>query len=60
DPTGAWEDSDDEKVCVSLQSKNILKKLRKDEDEDVISGDQYEKRLRQQFEKLYPTPNWAT
>ncbi|CAG8446673.1 5690_t:CDS:2 [Cetraspora pellucida] len=60
DPTGAWEDSDDEKVCVSLQSKSMLKKLRKNEDEDVISGDQYEKRLRQQFEKLYPTPNWAT
>ncbi|CAG8474312.1 12784_t:CDS:2 [Dentiscutata erythropus] len=58
--TGAWQDSDDEKVCVSLQSKSMLKKLRKNEDEDVISGDKYEKRLRQQFEKLYPTPNWAT
>ncbi|CAG8839812.1 15320_t:CDS:2, partial [Gigaspora margarita] len=36
---GAWQDSDDEKVCVSLQSEFML---------------------RQQSEKLYQTPNWAT
>ncbi|CAG8508245.1 38170_t:CDS:2 [Gigaspora margarita] len=35
---GAWQDSDDEKVCASLQSKSMLKKLRKNEDEDMISN----------------------
>ncbi|CAG8630153.1 4732_t:CDS:2 [Funneliformis caledonium] len=54
-----WQDSDDENVTVSLKSKNMLKKLRMTEDDDLISGDQYEKRLRNQFEKLHPTPNWA-
>ncbi|CAI2168790.1 11953_t:CDS:10 [Funneliformis geosporum] len=56
---GVWQDSDDENVTVSLKSKNMLKKLRRTEDDDLISGDQYEKRLRNQFEKLHPTPNWA-
>ncbi|CAG8499024.1 16923_t:CDS:2 [Gigaspora rosea] len=53
----ALQDSDDEKVCASVQSKSMLKK---NEDEDIISSDQYEKRLGQQSEKLYPTPNWVT
>ncbi|CAG8508469.1 4865_t:CDS:2 [Diversispora eburnea] len=57
---GAWYDSDDENVNVSLKSKNMLKKLRKTEEEDVISGSQYEMRLRNQYENLHPTPNWAT
>ncbi|CAB4406560.1 unnamed protein product [Rhizophagus irregularis] len=56
---GGWQDSDDENITVSLKSKNRLKKLRTTEEEDIISGDQYEKRLRNQFEKLHPTPNWA-
>ncbi|RHZ79524.1 hypothetical protein Glove_144g149 [Diversispora epigaea] len=57
---GVWHDSDDENVNVSLKSKNMLKKLRKTEEEDVISGSQYETRLRNQYENLHPTPNWAT
>ncbi|CAG8441103.1 3850_t:CDS:2 [Acaulospora morrowiae] len=59
-PVSAWHDSDDEKVYVSLKSKNMLKKLRKTEEENVIPGDQYEMRLRHQFEKIYPVPKWAT
>jgi U3 small nucleolar RNA-associated protein 18 len=45
---GGWQDSDDEIITVSLKSKNRLKKLRATEEEDIISGDQYEKRLRNQ------------
>lgn len=45
---GGWQDSDDENITVSLKSKNRLKKLRATEEEDIISGDQYEKRLRNQ------------
>lgn len=45
---GGWQDSDDENITVSLKSKNRLKKLRTTEEEDIISGDQYEKRLRNQ------------
>ncbi|GBB84798.1 hypothetical protein RclHR1_11370003 [Rhizophagus clarus] len=56
---GGWQDSDDENITVSLRSKNRLKKLRATEEEDIISGNQYEMRLRNQFEKLHPTPKWA-
>ncbi|CAG8738116.1 5905_t:CDS:2 [Gigaspora margarita] len=31
--------------------------IAEDTDEDIISSDQYKKRLKQQFEKLYPIPN---
>jgi len=55
----AWEDSDDERITVSLASVPRLRKLRKEESEDVVTGRQYIKRLRQQFERLYPTPEWA-
>ena len=55
----AWEDSDDERVMVSLASNPRLRKLRLDEAEDIINGKEYCKRLRQQFERLYPVPEWA-
>ncbi|CAG8609812.1 9216_t:CDS:2, partial [Acaulospora colombiana] len=60
EPASAWHDSDDERIFVSLKSKNMLKKLRKTEEENIIPGDQYEMRLRHQFEKIYPMPKWAT
>jgi U3 small nucleolar RNA-associated protein 18 len=44
----AWHDSDDEKIMVSLASNNRLRKLRRTEDEDVINGKEYSRRLRQQ------------
>ena len=59
DETPAWEDSDDERVMVSLASNPRLRKLRLNEAEDVIDGKEYSKRLRQQFERLYPVPEWA-
>ncbi|EOD44092.1 putative small nucleolar ribonucleoprotein complex protein [Neofusicoccum parvum UCRNP2] len=56
----AWEDSDDERMVVSLAAVPRLKKLRKTEAEDLINGKEYARRLRRQFERMYPTPEWAT
>ena len=55
----AWVDSDDERIVVSLASHPRLRKLRITESEDLISGKEYTKRLRRQFERLYPVPDWA-
>ena len=55
----AWEDSDDERVMVSLATNTRLRKLRTFEGEDVINGREYIKRLRKQFELLNPVPDWA-
>ncbi|ORY80047.1 WD40-repeat-containing domain protein [Protomyces lactucae-debilis] len=55
----AWHDSDDETLQISLSSIPKLRKLRRTEDEDVINGIVYERRLRAQFEKVYPVPDWA-
>ncbi|KAF9907888.1 U3 small nucleolar RNA-associated protein 18 [Linnemannia zychae] len=55
----AWVDEDDKTLSISLKSANRLKKLRKQEAEDVVNGEDYEQRLRRQFEKVYPVPNWA-
>lgn len=55
----AWEDSDDERMVVSLASVPRLRKLRLSEAEDVVNGKEYGKRLRRQFELLNPRPEWA-
>lgn len=55
----AWVDSDDERVVVSLVSNPRLRKLRISESEDLVNGKEYSKRLRRQFERLYPVPDWA-
>ncbi|MCJ1316377.1 hypothetical protein MMC15_001698 [Xylographa vitiligo] len=55
----AWIDSDDERISVSLASNPRLRKLRISESEDIVNGKEYTKRLRQQFERLYPVPEWA-
>ena len=54
-----WIDSDDERIVVSLASESRLRKLRLTESEDLVNGKEYAKRLRQQFERLYPIPEWA-
>lgn len=54
-----WHDSDDERITVSLASHNRLRKLRDTEDDDVISGLEYIQRLRRQYERLHPTPDWV-
>ena len=56
----AWVDPDDLDVQVSLASDKRLRKLRDTAAEDEIGGRDYERRLRRQFEKLNPTPQWAS
>jgi len=56
----AWVDPDDLDVQVSLASNKRLRKLRDTAAEDEIGGRDYERRLRRQFEKLNPTPQWAS
>lgn len=58
DEENAWEDSDDERLNISLLSSDKLKKLRKTPQDSVISGKSYIIRLRSQFEKIYPRPQW--
>jgi WD40 repeat protein len=55
----AWNDSDDEKLAVSLAGATRLRKLRISEAEDIVSGAEYSRRLRQQFLRLNPMPGWA-
>ncbi|KAI7886460.1 WD40 repeat-like protein [Lichtheimia hyalospora FSU 10163] len=55
----AWEDDDDRRLLVSLQSNTRLRKLRKDVDEDVVDGIEYERRLRAFHNKMYARPAWA-
>jgi U3 small nucleolar RNA-associated protein 18 len=57
--TAAWDDSDDERVLVSLANAPRLRKLRRTEAEDVVSGEEYTRRLRKQFQVLNPPPEWA-
>jgi len=55
----AWQDSDDEMLTISLANRGLLRKLRDTETEDLISGKEYSARLRRQFERIYPVPEWA-
>ena len=55
----AWEDSDDDRLVVSLAGNSRLRKLRINEAEDMVSGREYTRRLQRQFELLNPVPEWA-
>ncbi|KAI0176219.1 Indigoidine synthase A like protein-domain-containing protein [Hypoxylon sp. FL1284] len=55
----AWEDSDDERLTISLADTAQLRKLRISEAEDVVNGTEYSRRLRQQYVRLNPLPEWA-
>ncbi|QSL66540.1 hypothetical protein MERGE_000920 [Pneumocystis wakefieldiae] len=55
----AWEDSDDERLLISLASVGRLRKLRESENEDIINGKEYNIRLRKQFERINPVPSWV-
>lgn len=59
DDKPAWEDSDDERLVVSLASVPQLRKLRDTAEDDLVNGKEYARRLRKQYERLYPTPDWA-
>ena len=58
--TPAWTDPDDSTLEVSLASSARLRKLRDAPEEDAVKGPEYERRLRRQFVKMNPTPEWAT
>ncbi len=58
--TPAWTDPDDTTLEVSLASSASLRKLRDAPEEDAVKGPEYERRLRRQFMKMNPTPEWAT
>lgn len=58
-PPAVWHDSDDERLTISLTSQQRLRKLRLTESEDVITGKEYVRRLRRQFQRLHPVPEWA-
>lgn len=55
----AWDDSDDERLVVSLASIPQLRKLRETAEDDMVNGKEYARRLRKQYERLYPAPDWA-
>lgn len=59
DEPPAWEDSDDEKMMISLASHARNRKLRDTEADDFVTGKEYSQRLRRQFERIYPVPKWA-
>ncbi|KAL1993440.1 hypothetical protein VTN49DRAFT_3389 [Thermomyces lanuginosus] len=54
-----WEDSDEERLVVSLASNPRLRKLRDVESDDLVTGKEYIRRLRRQYLRLHPTPAWA-
>lgn len=58
DHENVWADSDDEKNSISVTATRA-RKLRHTQEETVLSGRTYEARLRAQFEKIYPRPQWA-
>ncbi|KAI0442514.1 Indigoidine synthase A like protein-domain-containing protein [Xylaria telfairii] len=55
----AWEDSDDERLTISLADATQLRKLRTSEADDLVNGTEYTLRLRQQYLRLNPLPEWA-
>lgn len=57
--SAAWSDSEDERIEVSITKSNRLKKLRSSYSEKEINSKQYVRRLRLQFEKIYPKPKWV-
>ena len=58
--TSAWTDPDDAALQVSLASDNRLRKLREGPEENSVGGREYERRLRKHYEKINPTPEWAS
>lgn len=56
----AWTDDDDTTLQVSLTQDKRRRKLRDALAEDTVDGRDYERRLRSQFQKINPTPDWAT
>lgn len=54
-----WVDEEEEKANINISKVNRLRKIRKEEDEKLISGSEYVSRLRAQHVKLNPSTEWA-
>ncbi|KAM6551489.1 hypothetical protein CsatB_001297 [Cannabis sativa] len=54
-----WVDEEEQRAKINIAKVNRLRKLRKEEDESVISGSEYVSRLRAQHAKLNPGTEWA-
>ncbi|KAL6959846.1 hypothetical protein U1Q18_039996 [Sarracenia purpurea var. burkii] len=54
-----WVDEKEEKISINIARVNKLRKLRKEENESVISGSSYVSRLRAQHVKLNSGTEWA-
>jgi len=54
-----WADEEEQKTKINIAQVNRLRKLRKEEDESLISGSEYVSRLRAQHAKLNPRTEWA-
>jgi hypothetical protein len=53
-----WKDDDEDSIQVNLMAQSRTKKLRKNIDEELLSGKEFEGRLREQFEAIHPKPSW--
>ena len=71
-PAALWRDEDDERITVPLAGPQArasdgsvlgtkrLRKLRTSPGETTISGAEYQRRLRKQYERMHPRPAWAS
>ena len=48
----AWEDEQDKELLVDLNKSNRLKKLKSEDAEGPITGTEFSKRLKKQYEKM--------
>ena len=48
-----WKDEDDENLEINLNSRNKLKKLKKDKTESIIKGNEYQERIREQYNLMH-------
>lgn len=55
-----WNDSDDERLLIDVNSFDRLRKLRESEDERFIPGLEYVDRLKKQYKSTFKVPEWTT
>ncbi|CAL1380917.1 unnamed protein product [Linum trigynum] len=54
-----WVDEEEEATSINIAEVSRLRKLRKEEEESLISGSEYVSRLRTQHSKMNPGTEWA-
>ncbi|KAJ9059262.1 U3 snoRNP protein [Entomophthora muscae] len=59
EPKAAWVDDDDDSEQVALAENKRIRKLRAEEEENVVSGAEYQKRLRTQHKNTHASATWA-